>query len=534
MFTYVRSRALSAIILSLGLALAAAPAQAQFTTPTTFTYQGRLLQAGQPYTGTADIRVQLYRGVQLAGAPKTVSGVDVTDGLFTVPIDLGSEVAAFNVFSNPPTYVPASVELSVRTPAGTGTFTTLAPRQSLSPAPSALGLVNFSRTGTSEVNVSQLVDTQVFQINGNVVQTVIPTRAGDVESVDLKLVNIGAPTPLTLTIRSNSIIFGTSTVTVPSGTSIVTFPFPVGTNITTTSPLRLDFNTTTTIGVRYSLLDPYLPGSANFLPAADLYFVLRLRGEGSWLSPLSLAITSKDAVPLTISGTNSVGAAIHLNSIITGGAEWELAATADGSTDGPSLLRVRPTATPSPAGITVDLSGRVGVNKLAPTAPLHVGGNLAVDGAITLPTTTRQYNVAAAACSTLGSTGSYTVTGTSSVTGAVAGQNLAITAPVDLPNGAIITKLRFSVQDNATENITISLLALNISTGATITLRTVTTTGALAGLTVFTLDVLPAPAPVDNATTAYIIRATWTCPATVANITIRSLGVEYTVSSPLP
>lgn len=536
MFTHPRFRSLSAVFLGLGLTLAAplAPISAQPITPTTFTYQGRLLQAGQPYTGTADIRLQLYRGVQPVGAPSTVFGVQVIDGLFTTPIDLGPALAGFNDFSSPPTYVPASVELSVRAPTGTGAFTTLSPRQDLTPAPSALGLVNFSRTGTSEVNVSQLVDTQVFQINANVVQTVIPTRNGDVESVDLKLVNLGAPTPLTLTLRGSSVIFGTSTVTVPSGTNIVTFPFPIGTNISTGAALRLDFNTTTTLGVRYSLLDPYPLGTANFLPGADLFFTLRLRGEGSWLSPLSLAINSKDIAALVVSSNNTAGTGIRLNANGVLGGQWEILATALDSADPDGLLRIRSTGSSEGAGITLDPSGRVGINKLTPTAPLHVGGNLAVDGSIVLPATTRQYNVAAIACSTLGSTGSYAVTGTNSVTGAVAGQNLGITAPVNLPNGAVITKLRFSAQDNATENITVSLLALNISSGATTTLRTVTTTGALAAFVVFSLDVLPAPAPIDNATTAYFIRATWTCPTTVANIALRNLGVEYTVTSPLP
>ncbi len=529
-----RLRSLCVSLCAFVTGLVAPVASAQFTTPTTFTYQGRLLQDGQPFTGAADVRVQLYRSSQPVGAAITVSGVEVTEGVFTVPVDFGPELAAFTSFVNPPTYLPASIELSVRAPSGSGDFTTLSPRQPLNPAPSALGLVNFSRTATAETNVSQTVDTQVFQINANVVQTVVPTRNGDVESVDLKLVNTGAPTPLTLTLRGNSVIFGTSTVTVPTGTNVVTFPFPVGTSISTVSALRLDFNTTTTLGVRYSLLDVYPPGSANFLPAADLFFTLRLRGEGSWLSPLALTISSKDSLPLIVSGLDPSGATIALNSTAAGGTPFFFSATANSSTDGPGRLRIKPLLTASPAGLTIDSSGNVGINKLTPAATLHVGGSLAVDGAIALPATTRQYSVAAAACGTLGSTGSYSVGATGSVFGGVAGQNLVITAPINLPNGAIITKLRFSALDNATENITVSLLALNTSTGTLTTLRAATTTGALNALVLTTLDVSPAPAPIDNATNAYIIRASWTCPTTLANIQIRSLGVEYTVASPLP
>lgn len=528
-------RSIASLASAVVAAFLSATAPAQITTANTFTYQGRLAQDGAPFTGTADVRVQLYRSNQAVGAAINFFGVQVTDGLFTIPIDLGPEVAGLIDFiGSPPAYVPAAIELSVRAPAGAGSYTTLSPRQQLNPAPSALGLVNFSRTGTSEINASQGTDTQVFQINANVVQTVIPTRNGDVESVDLKLVNTGAPTPLTLTLRSNSTIFGTSTVTVPTGTNIVTFPFPVGTSISTVSALRLDFNTTNTLGVRYALLDPYTPGSANFLPAADLFFILRLRGEGSWLSPLSLAISSADTTPFIVSSLNPLGSSIRLNASATGGLPWFLTATASSSSDGPGRLRIMPGFASAPAGLTLDSSGNVGINKLTPAATLHVGGNLAVDGTIAVASTTRQYNVAAAACTTLGSTGTYTLNASGSMQGAVAGQNLTLTAPINLPQGAVITKLRYSTIDNATENITVSLLALNINSSLTTPLRSATTSGALNIQLVTTLDVVPLPAPVDNANNVYIIRAQWTCPTTPSNIQIRSLGVEYTVTSPLP
>lgn len=526
---------LVAIFVSVLSFLIAPGAVAQEAT-TTVTYQGRMDSGGQPFTGTADIRVQLFRLNLPVSTPLTRFGVSVVDGVFSIPLDFGPEVATFGGFSGSlGQYIPAEIELSVRAPAGSGNFVTLSPRQPLKPAPSALGLVNFSRGGTSEVDVSQVADSQVFQINANVVQTLVPTRNGDVESVDLRLVNTGSPTPLTLTLRGNTIVFGTSTVTVPSGTSIVTFPFPIGTNISTTSALRLDFNTTTTLGVRYSSTDVYAPGSANFLPTADIYFVLRLRGDGSWRSPLPLEISSESAVPLSVTGSDPDGTTFRLSSSGFTGVSWLLTATSDASVEGPRKFRIKPALAGSPAGLTMDSTGNVGINRALPlAAPLHVGGNLAVDGSIVLPINTRQYNVAAAACSSLGSAGGLTVTAASSVTGAVAGQNVSITAAVNLPNGATMTKLRCSLQDAATENVTISLLSLNISTGVTTTLRAFTTTGSIPGLVVTTLDVLPTPAPVDNATNAYIIRASWTCPGTVSNITIRSLGVEYTVTSPLP
>lgn len=101
---------------------------------TGFTYQGRLAQNGTPVTGTCDFRFSLYNaatsGTQI-GATQSLGGVGVEDGAFTVQLDFGS-----SAFQGDGRWL----QIAVRCPAGSGGYTTLAPRQALTPTPYALAL----------------------------------------------------------------------------------------------------------------------------------------------------------------------------------------------------------------------------------------------------------------------------------------------------------------------------------------------------------------------------------------------------------
>lgn len=97
-----------------------------------FTYQGRLTDAGSPANGTYDLRFILYDADSAGasvGSTQTKEDVTVTNGLFSVELDFG--VAAFNGDAR-------WVEISVRPGASAGTFTVLSPRQPISPTPYAL------------------------------------------------------------------------------------------------------------------------------------------------------------------------------------------------------------------------------------------------------------------------------------------------------------------------------------------------------------------------------------------------------------
>ncbi len=103
------------------------------TSDTSFTYQGQLKQDGVPVNGTTDLTFDLFddpvAGTLIAG-PRTFLAVPVVNGLFTVEVDFGPDADAFDGRDR-------WLRVSVRHPAGTGSFLRLAPRQPVTPAPYA-------------------------------------------------------------------------------------------------------------------------------------------------------------------------------------------------------------------------------------------------------------------------------------------------------------------------------------------------------------------------------------------------------------
>jgi hypothetical protein len=98
---------------------------------TAFTYQGRLLDGGNPATGAYDLQLALFdaeAGGSQVGSTITRDDVAVSSGLFVMSLDFG---AAF-------TGSRRWLEIRVRPGASTGTFTTLGARQELTPAPNAV------------------------------------------------------------------------------------------------------------------------------------------------------------------------------------------------------------------------------------------------------------------------------------------------------------------------------------------------------------------------------------------------------------
>ncbi|HNQ23969.1 MAG TPA: hypothetical protein PKK06_12835 [Phycisphaerae bacterium] len=119
--------------------LLSAPAFAQAALGNAFTYQGQLKQDGQPVTNTADFVFTLWDaattppGVQI-GQTVSVEDVEVVGGLFTVALDFGPD--GEDIFTGGSRWL----QIAVRAPAGGGGYTTLTPRQELTPAPYALAL----------------------------------------------------------------------------------------------------------------------------------------------------------------------------------------------------------------------------------------------------------------------------------------------------------------------------------------------------------------------------------------------------------
>jgi len=98
---------------------------------TVFTYQGQLQNSGSPASGTYNLKFSLFAtnttGVPIAG-PVTNNGVVVTSGLFTVQVDFCP-----GAFAGGTNWLQIGVETNLA-----GSFTTLTPRQQLTPVPYAI------------------------------------------------------------------------------------------------------------------------------------------------------------------------------------------------------------------------------------------------------------------------------------------------------------------------------------------------------------------------------------------------------------
>ena len=118
---------------------------------TAFTYQGRLNQDGAPANGLFDFRFALYDSTNLPGAllagPVTNAAVTVSNGLFTTSLNFG------NVFTGASNWLEIAVSAS-----GSNSFSTLSPRQPLTPSPYAI-FAGAAAAVTGPVSASQLSGT---------------------------------------------------------------------------------------------------------------------------------------------------------------------------------------------------------------------------------------------------------------------------------------------------------------------------------------------------------------------------------------
>ncbi len=105
-----------------------------------FSYQGLLKDSGQPATGLYDLQACLF-GTPTSATPllcmTDLADVPVENGLFTVTLDFGS-----NAFNGQRRYL----ELRVRPGASSGAYSTLTPRQLITPSPEALRAASSATT----------------------------------------------------------------------------------------------------------------------------------------------------------------------------------------------------------------------------------------------------------------------------------------------------------------------------------------------------------------------------------------------------
>jgi trimeric autotransporter adhesin len=108
---------------------------------TAFTYQGRLTSGTNVANGNYDLQFYL-RDALMAGNPvgntNTLAPVAVSNGLFTVALDFGA-----GIFTGPARWL----EIGVRTNGSLGPYSTLSPRQPVTPSPYAITAENLVSGG---------------------------------------------------------------------------------------------------------------------------------------------------------------------------------------------------------------------------------------------------------------------------------------------------------------------------------------------------------------------------------------------------
>jgi hypothetical protein len=129
---------------------------------TAFTYQGRLNNSGSPANGSYDLTFTLFNtnvtGVAYAG-PVTNRAIAVSNGLFTTAVDFGPGVLTGGGTN--------WLEVAVRTNGSSG-FSTLTPRQQLTPTPYAITAENLAQV----VDFNSLIPGEFQVVGGGDANTV--------------------------------------------------------------------------------------------------------------------------------------------------------------------------------------------------------------------------------------------------------------------------------------------------------------------------------------------------------------------------
>lgn len=162
---------------------------------------------------------------------------------------------------------------------------------------------------------------------------------------------------------------------------------------------------------------------------------------------------------------------------------------------------------------------------------LTVAGNLAVQGSVTIPATTRVKSIHGTAFMpdiVSRDSGGFSVC---DITG-MSGYFGMFVAPVELPHGAVVTRVDVTYVDMRTVDFVVDLGRTNFADGATVGMASVATSGASASVrTAGTLTVNFAT--VDNNAAYYWLRAN--CASFGGDLhKIVGVRITYTVTQPLP
>ncbi len=529
---------------------------ATFAQGTAFTYQGKLTDSGNLANGQFDFQFKLFdtqtvgTGTQ-QGITVSVPNVPVSNGIFTVSLDFGACPTCFNSSAR-------FLEIAVR-PSGGGAFTTLTPRQPITSTPYALKSVNAATAdGLSVACVNCVTSSQIASVNGSAVTGTIPVASVPASSSNyiqnttsqqaasnFNISGTGTANILNATTQYN---LGGQRLLSAAGTNNLFAGISAGTTGSNNAFFGANAGQANTTGGSNSFFG-FNAGNANTSSNNNSFFgasagvvntgfnnaffgtsagVANQTGNRNAFYGHAAGNDNLSGSDLTMIGDNASTGATNLTNATAIGAKAQV--NQSNSLVLGSIAGIN--------GATTDTN--IGIGTTTPAALLDVNGDVRVNGAITIAAQTRHLSISAAG---------FTPTRNAKHQDAGFGVflenvfdfslvplDMVAAAMVNLPDGAVVTRVRANVLDSdsdAGQNITISLRrkGLNGDTGTPISMATVSSSGTGSNIILTTTSI--SNATIDNGSFSYYIWANSPNGST-GSWYIFSVIIDYTVTTPLP